>query len=132
MAEVAGAHQLRRLLDAVVAVGSELSLPVVLRRIVETATDLVDARYGALGVLDRAGTGLAEFVKSHGRGELEKGNVATALLGGAIIGGAIASSRPAYAAPAPVYVDDYPACRMVRQRFWDGYGWRVRRVQVCD
>ena len=62
MAEVAGAHQLRRLLEAVVAVGSELSLPVVLRRIVETATDLVDARYGALGVLDRAGTGLAEFI----------------------------------------------------------------------
>ena len=52
------------------------------------------------------------------------------LIGGAIIGGAIASSRPAYA--APVYVDDYPACRMVRERFWDGYGWRVRRVEVCD
>jgi hypothetical protein len=54
------------------------------------------------------------------------------LIGGAIIGGAIASSRPAYAAPAPVYVDDYPACRMVRERFWDGYGWRHRRVEVCD
>ena len=54
------------------------------------------------------------------------------LIGGAIIGGAIASSRPAYAAPAPVYVDDYPACRLVRERFWDGYGWRVRRVEVCD
>jgi len=54
------------------------------------------------------------------------------LIGGAIIGGAIASSRPAYAAPAPVYVDDYPACRMVRERFWDGYGWRVRRVEVCN
>ncbi len=58
--------------------------------------------------------------------------IAAGLLGGAIIGGAIASSRPAYAAPAPVYVDDYPACRMVRERFWDGYGWRVRRVEVCD
>ena len=54
------------------------------------------------------------------------------LIGGAIIGGAIASSRPAYAAPAPVYVDDYPTCRMVRERFWDGYGWRHRRVEVCD
>ena len=59
--------------------------------------------------------------------------VAAGLIGGAIIGGAIASSRPAYAAPAPVYVEEeYPACRMVRERFWDGYGWRVRRVQVCD
>ncbi|MFH1343266.1 MAG: hypothetical protein ABIL01_18970 [Pseudomonadota bacterium] len=58
--------------------------------------------------------------------------IAAGLLGGAIIGGAIASSRPAYAAPAPVYVDDYPACRLVRERFWDGYGWRMRRVEVCD
>ena len=58
--------------------------------------------------------------------------VAAGLIGGAIVGGAIASSRPAYAAPAPVYVEEAPACRMVRERFWDGYGWRVRRVQVCD
>ena len=58
--------------------------------------------------------------------------IAAGLLGGAIIGGAIASSRPAYAVPAPVYVDDYPACRMVRERVWDGYGWRVRRVEICD
>jgi len=54
------------------------------------------------------------------------------LIGGAIIGGAIASSRPAYAAPAPVYVEEGPACRMVRERFWDGYGWRIRRVEVCN
>ena len=54
------------------------------------------------------------------------------LIGGAILGGAIASSRPAYAAPAPVYVDDYPPCRLVRERFWDGYGWRHRRVEICD
>jgi hypothetical protein len=54
------------------------------------------------------------------------------LIGGAIIGGAIASSRPAYAAPAPVYVEEGPPCRMVRERFWDGYGWRFRRVEVCN
>ena len=56
------------------------------------------------------------------------------LIGGAIIGGAIASRRPAYAAPAPVYVEEapYPACRMVRERFWDGYAWRFRRMEVCD
>ena len=62
--------------------------------------------------------------------------VAGGLIGGALIGGAIASSRPAYGygygyAPGPVYVEE-PACRLVRERFWDGYGWRVRRVQVCD
>jgi hypothetical protein len=57
--------------------------------------------------------------------------VAAGLIGGAIVGGAIANSRPAYGAPA--YVDDYPpACRLVRERFWDGYGWRYRRVEVCN
>ena len=39
----AGAKQLLRLLDAVMAIGSELSLPDALRRITETAADLVDA-----------------------------------------------------------------------------------------
>ena len=62
MAEVAGAKQLRRLLEAVTALGSELDLPVVLRRIAEIATELVDARYGAVGVLDRSRTRLAEFI----------------------------------------------------------------------
>jgi signal transduction histidine kinase len=55
---------LQHLLEAIVTVGSELSLPVVLRRIVETARELVDARYGALGVLDESGTALAEFLTS--------------------------------------------------------------------
>ena len=38
--------------------------------------------------------------------------------------------RP-YGAPAPVFVDDDTKCKMVRERFWDGYGWRFRRVEVC-
>ena len=25
-----------------------------------------------------------------------------------------------------------PPCRLVRERFWDGYGWRFRRVEVCN
>jgi signal transduction histidine kinase len=62
--ESAGPEQLRRLLDAVTAVGAELSLPVVLDRIVQLATDLVGARYGALGVVDERGRGLAQFLTS--------------------------------------------------------------------
>jgi hypothetical protein len=59
--------------------------------------------------------------------------VAGGLIGGALLGGAIAASRPAYAAPAPVYVEE-PACRVVRERFFDEYQgrWRSRPVQVCD
>ncbi len=60
--EFAGVKQLRRLLDAVMAVASELSLPIVLRRITETAAELVDARYAALGVLDPTRTRLSEFI----------------------------------------------------------------------
>lgn len=51
-----------RLLDAVIGVASDLSLPDVLRRIVESATRLGGARYGALGVLDEGGGELAEFL----------------------------------------------------------------------
>ena len=59
--------------------------------------------------------------------------VAGGLIGGALLGGAIAASRPApvYVAPAPVYGEEAP-CRWVRERYWDGYGWRVRRMEVCD
>lgn len=60
--EFAGAKQLLRLLDAVMAIGSEQTLPDSLRRITETAADLVDARYAALGVLDESGARLAEFI----------------------------------------------------------------------
>ena len=57
-----GAGSLRKLLEAVISVGSELDLPTVLRRIVELGVELTGARYGALGVLDEDRTGLAEFI----------------------------------------------------------------------
>lgn len=43
------------------SVGSDLSLPTVLQRIVDSASKLVDARYGALGVAGEDGT-LSELV----------------------------------------------------------------------
>jgi len=49
------------LLEAVVAVGSSLDLEVLLRSIVETAVSLVDAQYGAMGVIS-AGGRLADFI----------------------------------------------------------------------
>jgi signal transduction histidine kinase len=53
--------RVHHLLEAVLAVGSDLDLEAVLRRIVEVAMALVDAEYGALGVLDGHG-GLSQFV----------------------------------------------------------------------
>ena len=67
-------------------------------------------------------------------GQIAAGVVGS-LIGGALLGGALASRPapppPVYYAPAPVYVEE-PACRLVRERYWDGYDWRFRRVQVCD
>jgi hypothetical protein len=70
--------------------------------------------------------------------------VAAGVIGSAIIGGAIASQNgygPGYYAPAPGYYGG-PAyvvepgygedCIWQKQRFWDGFGWRVRSVRVCD
>ncbi|MFE5395711.1 GAF domain-containing sensor histidine kinase [Streptomyces sp. NPDC056568] len=51
-----------RLLDAMRSVGSGLELHSTLHRICETAADLADARYAAIGVLDEDGEGLAAFV----------------------------------------------------------------------
>ncbi len=70
--------------------------------------------------------------------------VAAGLIGGAIVGGAIASQHgyygpgyygPSYYAPGPAYVVEPgygPECYLQKQRFWDGYGWRVRNVRVCN
>jgi len=70
--------------------------------------------------------------------------LAAGLIGGAIVGGALAG--PGYYGPGygyygpgygyyggPAYVADdyYGSCTWQRQRFWDGYGWRIRRVRVC-
>ncbi len=81
--------------------------------------------------------------------------VAAGIIGGAIVGGALASPYyygpgpgyyaygpgygpgyypPRYYAPGPGYVaDDYYGgnCVWQKQRFWDGYAWRARRVRVC-
>jgi signal transduction histidine kinase len=52
--------QMRGLLEAVIAISAGLDLPSTLRRIVETAVRLVDATYGALGVI--GGGRLTEFI----------------------------------------------------------------------
>jgi signal transduction histidine kinase len=49
------------LLEAGLALASELSLPLVLQRIVDLAVEVTDARYGALGVIGDDDT-LVEFV----------------------------------------------------------------------
>jgi signal transduction histidine kinase len=55
--------RLQQLLDAMLSIASDLSLPTVLERIIDSACKLVDARYGALGVVDEHGQ-LTDLVTS--------------------------------------------------------------------
>lgn len=72
---------------------------------------------------------------AHWRGGAVAAGVVGGLAAGAIIAGAAAPyyyappPPPVYYAPAPVYYG--PACGWVKQRWWDGYAWRVRRVRAC-
>ncbi len=60
-AVLATRDRVNALFEAVVAVGGNLDIEVVLRGIVESAVTLVDARYGAMGVIGEGGR-LAEFI----------------------------------------------------------------------
>jgi two-component system, NarL family, sensor histidine kinase DevS len=57
-----GSERLRKLLDAGIALSSELSLDTLLQRLVETAAELTGARYAALGVIDKSGQALERFL----------------------------------------------------------------------
>jgi signal transduction histidine kinase len=52
----------RALVEAGIALASELSLEAVLQKLVETAAGLTGARYAALGVLDPSGQHLEQFL----------------------------------------------------------------------
>ena len=54
--------RLRSLVDAGIALSSELSLDGLLQRLVETAAELTAARYAALGVIDKSGQALERFL----------------------------------------------------------------------
>ncbi|HZR91979.1 MAG TPA: GAF domain-containing sensor histidine kinase [Gaiellaceae bacterium] len=52
----------RALVEAGIAITSQLSLDAVLHKLIETAVALTGARYGALGVIDRTGRELERFL----------------------------------------------------------------------
>jgi hypothetical protein len=52
------------------------------------------------------------------------------LAAGALIGAALAAPRPYYSyAYEPVHFG--PHCYVRSARFWDGWRWRIRRVEDC-
>ena len=92
-ADHVGPRALRRLVDAMLTIGSDLDLASVLLRIVEAAVDLVGARYGALGVLDANGTGLSEFI-TVGIDDDAKRAIGALPKGLGLLGAVITDARP--------------------------------------
>lgn len=80
------------LLEAVLSVGRELDLPQVLRRIVEAAVVLVDAEYGALGVIGDDSR-LSEFL-TVGIGEERREEIGELPSGHGILGELIRHPEP--------------------------------------
>ncbi|MGQ0632765.1 MAG: GAF domain-containing protein [Sporichthyaceae bacterium] len=85
-------HRLQGLLEANSAIIGDLSLTVVLRRIVEAACGLVQAGYGALGVLAPGG-GLAEFIHV-GMDAGAVARIGRLPTGGGLLGALIDDPRP--------------------------------------
>ncbi|HEX3567226.1 MAG TPA: GAF domain-containing protein [Acidimicrobiales bacterium] len=85
--------KLRRLMDAVLMIEADLELEVLLRHLVEEACSLVDARYGALGVLNEARTGLEQFL-TVGLSEEEERQIGPRPTGRGVLGLLITDPAP--------------------------------------
>ena len=94
------------------------------------------AAAAALGLTAVAAPQPAQAGHWHSGGGAVAAGIIGGLAAGAIIGSAAANGPyygygPGYYAyaPGPAY---YGGCYWTRQRIWDGWSWRVRRVRVCN
>jgi signal transduction histidine kinase len=87
------ADRTRALVEAGIALSSELSLDAVLQKLVETAATLTDARYAALGVLDPSGQRLERFLTT-GVDEAQRAAIGDVPTGRGILGVLIRDAAP--------------------------------------
>ena len=85
--------RLRAIVDAGVALASELSLDAVLEKITEAAAELTGARYAALGVIDPSGQALEKFIVT-GIDEETKDAIGDPPRGRGILGALIQDAKP--------------------------------------
>jgi len=97
---------LRRLLDAVLMIEADVELPALLRHVVEEACALVDARYGALGVLNEARTSLEQFI-SVGLDEEERALIGPPPTGRGVLGLLITDPEPLRLRDLAAHPDSY-------------------------
>lgn len=83
----------RALVEAGIAITSELSLDAVLQTLIRIAAKLTDAQYSALGVIDRSGLELDRFV-TFGIDDEMRASIGDLPRGRGILGVLIADARP--------------------------------------
>lgn len=86
--------RLGQLLDAVLVVAEDLDLDAVLERVVVAACGLVDARYGALGVVDEDDPSLLATFVHHGLDEATVARLGALPTGRGILGELLRDPRP--------------------------------------
>jgi len=92
VAEALSDRRREALIEAGLALASELSLPALLQKIVVLACGVADARYGALGVLGTDGM-LEDFI-THGVTQEERDRIGHLPVGRGILGALIHDARP--------------------------------------
>src|ERR671932_142324 len=89
---MAGRDRVERLLEAGLALASELSLPAILQRIVDLAAEITGARYAALGVIGPDGM-IADFITT-GITQAERDAIGPLPVGRGILGVLIHEAAP--------------------------------------
>lgn len=84
---------LERLVRAGIRISAEREIGTVLRKVVDSAREVIDARYAALGVLDSSGEALSQFVVS-GLTEEEYERIGALPTGKGLLGVVIEQPRP--------------------------------------
>ena len=86
-------ERLHALIDAILLIEADANLTTLLKSIVESATSLVGARYGALGVLASDGTSLASFI-THGIDDRQRAQIGELPRGAGVLGETIRLAHP--------------------------------------
>ena len=86
-------EKLRRLMAAVLQITNDVELPHLLGTLITEACSLVEARYGALGVLNEAHTGLEQFL-TVGLEEEQERSIGARPTGRGVLGRLITDPRP--------------------------------------
>jgi signal transduction histidine kinase len=99
-------EKLRRLMDAVLMIEADIGLTELLCHLIEEACALVSARYGALGVLNEARTGLEQFL-TVGLTEEEERAIGPRPTGRGVLGLVITHPEPLRLSDLGAHEDSY-------------------------